>query len=1149
MAAAHPSVARALFAAALLSSLGAAGEAEAARCHVRADASGASSGSSWADAYTDLQQALAEPSCTDVWVAAGVYRPTGDPSDRAASFVVPPGVAVYGGFAGHETELTARDWKSNPTVLSGDLGGDDRVDAHGRARHFSDLAGSNSHTVVTVSGDSSPCMAFGTTPLPTSEPAADCTGGGVLLKGADAVLRNLLVTGNLAGSGGGIAQYEGRADYANLRIAGNRGAVFAGGLGMYRVYTVTTAPDGTGTVAAPAAWLHQVHISGNEAYRGAGIFTAGALYRSQYLEVTSNLAKDSGGGICDGYATESGVGSHDLPPPNRSAHVNLRVAGNASQRDGGGISSLCGSQGLQTIIYNGVITGNHANEYGGGLLLGSHFTDYLFNVVISGNRARLGGAAMKAILDVVLSNSVVWRNADDSGVDTESAIFNATNVPRVARSLVATCDPALWDYPRCGRDMYQFSNDPALLNVAPDDPLFVNPMDPREAPTSAGDYRFRPGSPLLDAAAADPGFSMDIVYALPELDRAGAPRLQGAELDLGPYEGSTDRPCPAGGAAFVRPDAEGDGDGRSWEDAFVRLQDGLTVQPPCELRVAAGVYRPGTGEGDVTASFVVPGGLVVRGGFPRDGGDPASRDWRTHPSILSGDLGQDDIVDTHGVTTSTIGQRGANAWTVVRSSFPAGPVEMDGLTVSGGRSRTNYPERNFAHNQSGAGMYLREGDITLRHLTVQGNDAALVGGGIMVEDVARLRIFDSRMSANVADADGSALFLLSSNDVEAVNIEVMGNRGDAASISVFDISGATSRLVLAHASLAGNQSESPFGPGAGLSLNAVEEALLVNSVLSNNANYGGIDALGANIALTGSLLDVRHSLVAGCNPGEWQTACGIDAGGNLIDADPLFLLAPDPFLAPGEFGDLHLQLGSPAIDAGDAAASQVALDLDGNPRVWAGTADLGAYERVLDAVNDVYATDEGIVLNVAAPGVLANDSDGHADALTATLSGNAANGDVVLNADGSFAYTPNAEFCGADSFAYIASASGVPSAPATVDIAVACLNDAPVAQGTLPDRIATEGDAVSYATASAFADPDGDTLTYSVVGLPAALAIDASTAEITGTIAAGTAVAGPYIVQVTATDGDGASATQSFTLVVLPGAPLEGDIFRDGFEG
>jgi VCBS repeat-containing protein len=88
------------------------------------------------------------------------------------------------------------------------------------------------------------------------------------------------------------------------------------------------------------------------------------------------------------------------------------------------------------------------------------------------------------------------------------------------------------------------------------------------------------------------------------------------------------------------------------------------------------------------------------------------------------------------------------------------------------------------------------------------------------------------------------------------------------------------------------------------------------------------------------------------------------------------------------------------------------------------------------ANNDNYSTDEDVALIIGAPGVLANDTDGDGDALTALLVSNPAHGSLVLNANGSFTYTPNADYYGADSFSYRASDGAISSGVATVTILV-----------------------------------------------------------------------------------------------------------------
>ena len=68
--------------------------------------------------------------------------------------------------------------------------------------------------------------------------------------------------------------------------------------------------------------------------------------------------------------------------------------------------------------------------------------------------------------------------------------------------------------------------------------------------------------------------------------------------------------------------------------------------------------------------------------------------------------------------------------------------------------------------------------------------------------------------------------------------------------------------------------------------------------------------------------------------------------------------------------------------------------------------------------------------------MLANDTNADGGTLTAILAPRPANGQLTLNADGSFSYTPNAGFYGTDSFTYTATDGHATSAPATVTITV-----------------------------------------------------------------------------------------------------------------
>ncbi len=97
---------------------------------------------------------------------------------------------------------------------------------------------------------------------------------------------------------------------------------------------------------------------------------------------------------------------------------------------------------------------------------------------------------------------------------------------------------------------------------------------------------------------------------------------------------------------------------------------------------------------------------------------------------------------------------------------------------------------------------------------------------------------------------------------------------------------------------------------------------------------------------------------------------------------------------------------------------------------------VGAVNNAPIANHDSYTMNQGDVLTINGPGVLANDTDVEFDALTATKLTDPAHGTVTLNANGGFNYTPDTNFFGPDTFTYRASDYGSNSNPATVSLLV-----------------------------------------------------------------------------------------------------------------
>jgi CSLREA domain-containing protein len=132
------------------------------------------------------------------------------------------------------------------------------------------------------------------------------------------------------------------------------------------------------------------------------------------------------------------------------------------------------------------------------------------------------------------------------------------------------------------------------------------------------------------------------------------------------------------------------------------------------------------------------------------------------------------------------------------------------------------------------------------------------------------------------------------------------------------------------------------------------------------------------------------------------------------------------------------------------------------------------------ANGDEYNTDEDTQLQVAAPGVLGNDSDVEGSTLSADLGTGPSDGTLDLKADGSFTYEPDPNFNGSDSFTYRASDGSANSDLATVDITVNPVNDAPTTPGAITSTQSLTNDGTFTLDWEASTDVEGDDVTYTL---------------------------------------------------------------------
>jgi uncharacterized repeat protein (TIGR01451 family) len=97
------------------------------------------------------------------------------------------------------------------------------------------------------------------------------------------------------------------------------------------------------------------------------------------------------------------------------------------------------------------------------------------------------------------------------------------------------------------------------------------------------------------------------------------------------------------------------------------------------------------------------------------------------------------------------------------------------------------------------------------------------------------------------------------------------------------------------------------------------------------------------------------------------------------------------------------------------------------------------------AEDDSFTTDEDMILNILASGVLGNDIDVDGDQLNASLVTGPVHGVLDLSSDGGFTYTPGPDFNGSDTFTYHANDGQLDSNLATVMLTINPLNDPPIA--------------------------------------------------------------------------------------------------------
>jgi hypothetical protein len=522
--------------------------------YVDSSAAPGGDGSSWSTAYRHLQDALPTSSNGDeIWVAQGTYRPdqgTGIPDGkRDTSFHLKPGVALYGGFDGTETERSERnpDPATNGTVLSADLSRDD-------SSRYTNRSDNALHVIIADSTTDSTTVLDG-----FALSGADGGGfylGASLSSGKRAAPPPDAPCDSLARWGGGICN-RGHPTFSNLLLEKNRKHVAAA---LYNARD--TRPTFRNVVMRKNrgeknvvmnynshALFKDVVIKDNNPEHGPTLENASES-KTRFEDV---VFRDNVGLLpVFGGSSESAVFNENSSPifiastfednhgyngggmvnvESKPLVVNCTFTNNGSDRSGGGMVNVSGSTPtlINVLFYNNFTTDFFSGN-GGAIYNCEDCAPRIVNATFISNDtdAREStdgrGGAMYNAGSPVVRNTIFWNNgAEHEG----NQIYNAGDAAAdVDTSLVQGGYSA-------GSPNLIFSGDPLIA-------------DP-----SGGDFNLTEGSPALDAGGNDylPPDTLDLdadgdsSETLP-LDLEGTSRINDndaseetpARVDLGAYE-------------------------------------------------------------------------------------------------------------------------------------------------------------------------------------------------------------------------------------------------------------------------------------------------------------------------------------------------------------------------------------------------------------------------------------------------------------------------------------------------------------------------------------------------------------------------------------------------------------------------------------
>ncbi|MEM9918858.1 MAG: T9SS type A sorting domain-containing protein [Bacteroidota bacterium] len=197
-----------------------------------------------------------------------------------------------------------------------------------------------------------------------------------------------------------------------------------------------------------------------------------------------------------------------------------------------------------------------------------------------------------------------------------------------------------------------------------------------------------------------------------------------------------------------------------WPGALLSLEDALNLSNSGDtIWVASGTYTPATNINGRNATFNIPSGVLVYGGFDGTESTLGERDVELNKTILSGDVNGDDAAN--------FTNNSDNLYTIVSFSFASSQTRLDGFTVSGGNANDPTANNDQAGRSGGAIYNSRSGMNTASEPTIVNctfsNNYALAFGGAIYNEASNFGQIHSNISyctfsGNEAGNAGGAVY-------------------------------------------------------------------------------------------------------------------------------------------------------------------------------------------------------------------------------------------------------------------------------------------------------------------------------------------------------------------------------------------------------